>query len=313
MKSEETPDLIQPFPDETLMSFLTRKAMDDRIRVQDLLRHVDGSIITSARRGERRAFNWKRLSDEVGVAAEVLFQMSERSFVRRQDDTSRLWGQSLRPLPWAQTPGYPAFSPAALARSDHIRLSWLRPGWLVDAQTETLFLRHCGECRTKVGEMRWPAAVTNCPGCGAPLGASPVVNAPARIVEYAGALATKLEREYRSRPLNLFSPVLTLCAATWHVVEIFETKPEFTRLSSCLADEAGVGPLQAPQSDDILDVAKAALRYAQLWVAADHACRRYPEVTRRYELMVKFPRNLSRARQGIEAGLNHLNRHSRLT
>jgi len=308
MKFPQETGSIEPLPDETLMSFLTRKATDNQIRIEDFVRHVDGSIITSARLGERKAFDWNRLSNEVGVAPETLFQMSERSFMRRQDDTSRLLMQSLRAMPWAQTKGYPVYSPTALARSEHLRQSWLRPGWLVDAPTKTLSVRHCGECKSEVGAVRWSKASPECPACGAPLGATDSMEAPARIVEYAGALSAKLDREDRDRPVDVFSPVLTLCAATWHAVEVLEKKPDLVRLSSYLADEAGVGPLQLRQKGDSFDVARAALRYAQLWVAADHACRRYPEVTRRFQLMVKFPANLVRAQAGIESGLNHLSK-----
>src|SRR5882672_5534622 len=102
MKLPANTNSIVPYPDETLMSFLTRVAIDLQIRVADLLREVNGGTAISARHGERRPFDWERLGLAVGVSPDVLFEMSERSFIVRRDDNSRLSEQHFRAFPWCQ-------------------------------------------------------------------------------------------------------------------------------------------------------------------------------------------------------------------
>lgn len=297
---------VSPLPDETLMSFLTRSAVDLCITWQDFLRIIAGSYTPSARHGERKSFDWDRLSEMIEVTPEALFGMSERSLFLQRDDTSRLSLQKLRRMPWSGTQGYSVYSPAALERSDHLRLSWLRPDILVDQPSGTLFLRHCGDCLAELANIRWGNAVSQCPCCGSPLGAAPQVKAPAGLIEYLGDLSPKIDTHFRSKPVNVFAPVITHCAAVWHVVAQLKNNPEFTALRSHLIDEVQAASWVAALDDDPSSAGAAAMYHAQLWVAADYACKHYREVTHRFDLMIKFPRYYRSDHIALARGLREL-------
>lgn len=297
---------VAPLPDETLMSFLTRTAVDLCITWQDFLRITAGSHTPSARQGERKSFDWDRLSEVVGVAPDTLFGMSERSLFLQRDDTSRLSLQKLRRMPWSGTQGYSVYSPAALERSDHLRLSWFRPDILVDFPSGTLFLRHCGDCRTELANVRWGDAVSQCPCCGSPLGAAPRIKAPAGLIQYLGDLSPGIDIHFRSKPVNAFAPMITHCAAVWHVVAQLKNNPEFTALCAYLIDKVQAGSWVATLEEDRASAGAEAMYHAQLWVAADYACKHYPEVTHRFDLMIKFSRYYRSDHIALTRGLREL-------
>ncbi len=306
MKARSTPSLLTPLPDETLQAFFVRIAIDWCLVWPDFQRVALGAQFLSSRHAERRAFDWDRLEESLGVSANILFGMSERSFLVQRDDTVRLSKQRLQCLPWSDTAGYPLYNPAALERSDHLRLSWLRPDLLVDPQSGTLFLRHCPECKAVLSDIRWQIAAPACPKCDTPLAAAPKVDAPEKIVAFAAAFTSKVDAQFRCRPVNVFSPILVQCAAIWHTVNVLKASSELSRLAQYIVNEAEVGPLQMDSDSEPDDIGSAALRHAQLWAAADYACRTYPAITRRFSIMVRFPRNLRSAPQAISRGLREL-------
>jgi hypothetical protein len=281
--------------------------------LQDFQRMVTGTHFSSARLAERRLFDWNRLSDDLGVAPDVLFEMSERSYFVRIDDTSRLSRQRIESFPWMDVEGYPVYNPVALQRSEHLRMSWSRPGAIVDPQSGTFFLRHCHDCRVNLSRVRWLFAQPLCPECGASLVAAPKIEAPEGIVSYAAAFSQKVDQQFRIRPINNFNPALTDCAAAWHVSNVLRMNRAYNGLALYLVDEVNLGPLASGTDDDPEDVGAAALRHAQLWIAADHACKKYPIVTRRFKMMVRYPRNLGAAPKAIEKGLSELVSHLKLT
>ena len=120
---------VVPLPDETLMSFLTRVAIDLCMDWKDYMRSAVGETLRSARYGELRHFDWLRLAEAVQLSPDTLFEMSGRSFIFHKSDSIRCFPQRFRRLPWLATNGYPVYSPAALGRSDHLRCK--RPFWHV--------------------------------------------------------------------------------------------------------------------------------------------------------------------------------------
>ena len=297
---------VSPLPDETLMSFLTRTAVDLCITWQDFLRITAGSYAPSARHGERKSFDWDRLSEMVGVTPDTLFGMSERSLFLQRDDTARLSRQKLRRMPWTGTKGYSVYSPAALGRSDHLRLSWHRPDILVDLPSGTLFLRLCGDCRTELANVRWGNAISQCPCCGSPLGAAIQIKAPVGLIKYLGDLSPQIDTHFRSKPVNAFAPVITHCAAVWHVAAQLKNNPEFAALRSYLIDAVQAGSWMTGLDEDPSSAGAEAMHYAQLWVAADYACKQYPEVTHRFDLMIKFSRYYRSDHIALSRGLREL-------
>jgi hypothetical protein len=306
MKSRPKPCPVMPLPDETLLALFARTAKDWCLVWPDFQRVALGAQFLSSRHAERRAFDWDRLEESLGISANILFEMSERSFLVQRDDPVRLSKQRLQCLPWSDIEGYALYNPDALERSDHLRLSWLRPDLLVDPQSGTLFLHHCHECKAVLADVRWSEALPICPRCEAALAAAPKMDAPDKIVTFAAGFSSKVDAQFRSRPVDVFSQTLIHCAAIWHTVKVLKSSPSLRRLADYLTDEAGVGPLKMVSDFEPDDVGLAALRHAQLWVGVDQACRNYPAITRRFSVMVRFPRNLRSAPLAISRGLHEL-------
>ncbi|MBA4137012.1 MAG: hypothetical protein C0518_06830 [Opitutus sp.] len=262
-----------------------------------------GTTFVSARSGERRPLDFQRLAEVLAVAPEVLFSMSERSFYLQLTDTERLSRRRIAIAPWAVTPGYPVYSPAALHRSPHIRLGWLRPDALVDPTSETLFLRHCFDCGVELATVNWSHALTLCPECLAPLAAGPQVKAPASLAKFTSSFAAKIQHQYRWKPVNFFSDTMVRAAAVWHVASLFDTRPDLGAFVAKVAEESGFGPIPARSEETADAAAAAALRYALLFAAADFACDNYPEISLRFERLAHYPNNLHRAPSAIEKGI----------
>ncbi len=304
MKKKTAPRRVEQLPEETIMSFLYRVSEDWCLAWPDFQREVMGTTFVSARSGERRPLDLDRIADAVGIMPEVLFSMSERSFFLQQSDTGRLSRRRIAIAPWATTAGYHVYSPAALRRSPHIRLGWLRPDALVDPTTETLFLRDCFDCGTNLGTVNWSQPTTLCPACMAPLVAGPEIKAPAALVQFAASFATRVQQQFRWRPVNFFSDTMVRCSAIWHVASAFESKPEFAEFAAQLSEESGFGVIPPrPEEGAPVDAAAAALRYALLFATADYACETYPDIPRRFERLAHYPNNLHRASHAVERGL----------
>jgi len=303
MRRKPTVRGIDRLPEETLMGYLYRVSEDWCLAWTDFQREVLGTTFVSARSGERRPLDFERLSDALAVPSDVLFSMSERSFYLQQSDTERLSRRRIAIAPWAICPGYPVYSPAALHRSPHIRLGWLRPDALVDPTSETLFLRHCFDCGVELAAVNWSQATTLCPDCMVPLAAGPQVKAPSNLAKFAASFATKIQQQYRWKPVNFFSETMVRSASVWHVASLFDSRAEFATFAEKLGEESGFGPFPPRPQDGPVDAESAALRYGLLFATADYACDRYPEISLRFERLAHYPNNLHRAASAIERGI----------
>lgn len=286
------------------MSYLYRVSEDWCLAWPDFQRDVLGTHFSSARMGERRPYDWNRLSDALGIDPQALFSMSERWFFVQDSDTSRLTPHRIAIAPWTAAIGYSIYSPAALQRSPHIRLGWLRPDTLIDPTTRTLFLRRCFDCQTELGAITWSQATTLCPACSAPLAVAPQVEAPANIVEFASAFTARIEQQFRWKPVNFYSDTMVHCAAVWHVAELISKCPEFAGFAQQLGHESGFGWVAISETVTPVDVVQEALQYARSFAVADYACRMYPAITKRFQRLATYPRNLPKAPSAIRRGLS---------
>lgn len=293
-------------PDETLISFASRAAVDSFLAWGDFQRVGLGTIFRSAHVGERKHFDWDRLAETLGVGAGSLFEMSERSFFVRAEDSRSLYRGRLQHLPWTNQIGYPCYNPAALERGQYWRLGWLRPDALVDFESGTLFLRECPHCRHDLARIYWPMSLPVCPECDLPLSMAPKVKAPAKVVEFAKCFSEALDLVYSQRPLDVWASALGHAAAVWHVVAELRRNAALNPLVLHLVSESGLGPWKNPEESRADDVARAALRHVQLTAAADFACTHYPEIMQRYGWLHRLPRNLNAAPVAIARALHDL-------
>lgn len=294
---------LEPADEETLISLMARGCIEVGSSWAYFQRRVFGLTFQSARLAERRYFAWEQLELIFGVSAERLYAMSERSLFVGRQNPAQLSPRQLSYFPWTEEKGYSCYSPAALERAQHWRLSWLLPGNFIDAKTGTLFLRHCPGCRCELKGILWRHPLPICPRCEAELWAAPIIDAPKRIAKWAEGARNRFDLGHP--PFNHLSGSVRLLASIFHVAALLEIS-EFTKLRSSLLREIDLGP---PCGEDgpTYDVADNAIRHVQSWAAAEHACATYEEVTWRDGFMEHhLPRNLSFTRHSFTLGLREL-------
>lgn len=270
-------DRLQPRDDETIVSFASRAFGESFDSIDSFQRDFFGVTVTDARRAERQAFDWDWLSIKLGPSAAQLRAMSERALLTVDDGdwrASRTWSAE---MPWIKL-GYPAYSPEALRRSQHIRLRWLRPDALVNEGTATLFLRHCPQCGAELAKMKFRFAFPDCPACHEPLSNAKSVIAPSSIVKFSRWFSALVDQAYANRPIDPRSPDMIRVAAIWNVARLLDERGSFERLAADCADRCGVGsiPLITEGSDDI---AVRALRHASMLAAASFLAGKIAEIT----------------------------------
>lgn len=192
---------VDPYPDETLISFLSRALMDSCLRWGEFKAHVVGRTFVSARLAERHSFDWQKISAGTGVDSSILYAMSERSLLCDVDQVRQIDQRQLSRFPWLLQKGYCSYSPAALRDQFYWRRRWLRPDALVD-ETRSLMLRHCHHCLTDLGRSTWTLMSCECPKCREPLSGGPVVPAPPELLRFAGEISRELDEAYLLCPLH---------------------------------------------------------------------------------------------------------------
>ncbi len=300
---------VKPLPGESLISFAWRSCVDFGYYWPDYQRLALGVTFRSSRLAERRYFEWPRLEQTLGVPAEDLFEMTERSFYTSPDD-ARPWPAGRQDIfPWLSERGYPIYSPAELKRGDYLRKAWLKPHLLVDPESETLYLQQCPQCGRRLRNLRWYHAAPCCPahGCDTPLVTAPAIRPERRLLELALEITSRYDEAF-IQPIDPHSVQLSVLRAVYHAAEYFATDPALARLCTSLLDELGLAPLRRESADGgTADPAVTALVRAHTWLAADHACTEYADVTlRRYDPMRRLPRNLVSAPNAVLRGLHDL-------
>lgn len=286
---------------ESLMSLLARTCIDIGAGWGYFQRRILGATFRSARLAERRYFLWDQLESVLDVPSFKLFAMSERSFFVGQDNPVTLSRLNLRHFPWANEIGYSCYSPAALERSQHWRLSWLLPANFIDVDTGTLFLIHCPHCGADLGKTRWRTPLPLCPDCSTGLWTAPIIEAPPKIARWVESTG---RFKLGEPPFDPCSASARSLAAVFNVAQLLEL-PEFRDLLVLLLDQIDVGALIGERSSD-MDAQTRAIRRIQIWAASTHACAEYHEVMWRDQFVEPLPRNLTFARRAFSKGLREL-------
>lgn len=288
------------------MSFCMRACEDACLLWGDFQRVALNQRFHSVRRGDLRYFDWDALAAKLGISAEQLYALSERSFYVYQADPREFDRRRFWAAPWIHEKGYSCYSPAALQRSFHWRLEWSRPGQIIDRETETLLLYHCGCCKRPLRELHWPRLYPGCP-CGHELIDDPVVKAPAKILKSTQKIRDDIDIVFHRRPVDLLSEEAKQLTATWYLVRELEQHRFSKKLYHHLADGADVGPYHLPNENrQDVDVVQASIRHAQLWGMADFACRQHAPVLRRYRYMLPWTNSARSCQAAVARGLREL-------